>query len=295
MGLFPSARGVAAVGAVLACGALVLGIVAVPVGATSSTIPKAPKSAKLAAEVPKAIRSRGVLTFAMDATYPPEEFVAANGHTIVGADADFATAIGQVLGIKVKLINATFSTIIPGLLAGKYDIGLSSFTDTKAREKQLSFVDYYKAGEGFYVLHNSNIVVHGLKGLCGHSVSVETGTTEQSDAQATAKTCKVTVDSFSTQTAANLAVSSGRAQIGFADSEVAAYIVATSHGVFKNSGSAIKFAPYGIALPKHTGIVAPILGAVNALLSDGIYMKILDKWFIPIGAIPKAVLNGATS
>jgi polar amino acid transport system substrate-binding protein len=181
------------------------------------------------------------------------------------------------------------------MLSSRFDVGMSSFTDTKAREKQVSFVDYFSAGEAFYVLHSSKIVVNGLAGLCGHSVSAETGTTELADAQAQAKKCHVTVDPFSTQSAANIAVSSGRAQIGFADSQVSAYIVAQSKGVFKLSGKAIKVAPYGIALPKKTGLVKPFLGAVNALMHDGIYLKILEKWGIAPGAIKKAVVNGAIS
>lgn len=263
---------------------------ATPSGA--SQIPVAPKNAKLAAEVPASLRSK-TLSVAMDATYAPDEFIE-NGK-IVGMDADLANAIAQVLGLKISLVNATFDTIIPGLLSGKYDIGMSSFTDTKLREKQVTFVDYFSAGEAFYVQHSSKIVVNGLKGLCGHTVAVESGTTEQMDANTQKKTCKVSVDTFSTQTAANVAVSSGRAQIGFADSQVAAYIVAQSKGVFKLSGMAIEVAPYGIALPKNIGLVQPVLGAVNELISDGIYLKILDKWGIAPGAITKAVVNGATS
>ena len=132
-----SSHGLLAIGAALVSGALAAAVIAAPVGATSGTIPPAPKSAKLAAEVPKALRTKAV-TFAMDATYAPDEFIAANGHTILGMDADLAKAIGQVLGIKVKLVNASFDTIIPSLLSGRYDVGLSSFTDTKAREKQVT-------------------------------------------------------------------------------------------------------------------------------------------------------------
>ena len=56
-----------------------------------------------------------------------------DGHTVVGMDADLAKALGQVLGLKVNVVNATFDTIIPGLASGKYDLGMSSFTDTKER------------------------------------------------------------------------------------------------------------------------------------------------------------------
>ena len=66
-------------------------------------------------------------------------------------DADLAKALGAVLGLKVKVVNATFDAIIPGLAAGKYDLGMSSFTDTKAREKVVDFVTYFSAGTSFYV------------------------------------------------------------------------------------------------------------------------------------------------
>ena len=71
----------------------------------------------------------------MDATYPPDEFVAANGTTIVGMDADFNVALGAVMGVPWRGINATFDTIITGLTSGKYDVGNSSFTVEASREK----------------------------------------------------------------------------------------------------------------------------------------------------------------
>ena len=55
---------------------------------------------------------------------------------------------------------------------------------------------------------------------------------------------------FPTQTAANLALSSGRAQVGMADSPVAAYQVKQSSGAFKLVGQTYGVAPYGIAVPE---------------------------------------------
>jgi polar amino acid transport system substrate-binding protein len=265
------------------------------------TIPKAPKDPKLAAMVPAKIRHKGSISIAMDASYAPDEFIAANGHTIIGMDADLAVAIGQVLGLKTNLDNAVFATIIPGLQSGKYDVGMSSFTDTKAREKVVDFVDYFKSGEAYYVLSSSSIKLNGVLSLCGHSVSVETGTTEQSDAMSANTKCKaahkpgVSVSSFENQNEANLAVSSGRDQIGFADSQVATYIVKQSGGVFKADGKAFEVAPYGIALPKGNGMAKPFLGAVKDLIHDSIYRQILTKWGTHPGAISGPKIDGATS
>ena len=264
----------------------------------TTVIPTQPANSAIAASVPASIHSTGNLTVALDATYPPNEFLASDGTTIVGMDADLSNAIAQTMGLKAKLVNATFDTIIPGLVAGKYDMGASSFTDTKAREKVVDFVDYFTAGEGYYVKSGSPLAFNGLTSLCGHSVAVESGTTEQTDAQTQSKKCtgsKVTVLSFGNQSEANLAVSSGRADVGFADSQVAGYIVASSNGVFQNSGTAFEVAPYGLALPKGNGMAAPVQAAVNYLIGNGVYGKILTKWGVQSGAVTSSVINGATS
>lgn len=242
-----------------------------------------------------------MVSFAADATYAPDEFVAANGKTIIGMDVDLGDALATVMGLRAHFVDATFDTIIPGLVDGRFDVGLSSFTVTAAREKQVNFVSYYQAGEGFYVKSSGGPTLSGLSSLCGMKVAVESGTTEQSDAQAEIAKCKArhktpdTVLPFNTQDEANLAVSSGRANVGFADSQVAAYIVLTSHGVFKNTGHPFEVAPYGIAFPKSSTLDKATLVALKDLMSDGIYGKILAKWGIQNGAISHPVINPAVS
>ena len=71
--------------------------------------------------------------------------------TVIGMDADLAKAIAQLMGLTPNVQNVTFDSIIPGLAAGKYDLGMSSFTDTKEREKTVDFVTYLTAGTSFYV------------------------------------------------------------------------------------------------------------------------------------------------
>jgi len=276
------------------------GVAGASSSSTSSTIPTAPESTSINASVPSSVKSSG-LQVAMDATYAPDEFVASDGSTIVGMDADLSQALGQVLGVPVHLNNATFDTIIPSLQSGKYNFGASSFTDTKAREKQVDFVDYFSAGEGYYVKAGSSWKPNGLAALCGHSVAVESGTTEQTDAQTQSAKCKkngkksVNVESFSDQNQANLAVSSGRAQAGFADSQVAAYIVSQSNGQFANSGTAFALSTYGLAIPKGLGLTKPVDNALTTLIHDGIYLKILKKWGVQQGAVSHPTINGAKS
>jgi ABC-type amino acid transport substrate-binding protein len=178
---------------------------------------------KVAAEVPQKYKSK-TLMVAADATYAPNEFIASNGHTVVGMDPDLAVALAGVMGIKVKVVNATFDSIIPGLQAGKYDLGMSSFTDTKARQKVVDFVTYFSAGTSFYVKAQGGPAISSLASLCGHKVAVEKGTTQQADSTAQSAKCTkagksaVSVSSFPDQNGVNLALSSGRADVAMADS-----------------------------------------------------------------------------
>jgi polar amino acid transport system substrate-binding protein len=279
---------------VVLAAALVAGAVFASTSSASTTVDKA-----AAALVPASIKAKGTVTVAADASYAPNEFIASDGKTVIGMDADLAKAIFPLLGLKVNIVNVTFDAIIPDLSSGKYDIGMSSFTDTKVREKVVNFVDYFKAGTSFFEEASGGPKVTGLASLCGLTVSVETGTTEQTDANGQAKKCgskKLKVLAFMTQSGANLAISAGKAQVSMADSPVAAYQVKQSAGKFKLVGQAYGVSPYGIAVPKADGTFdKAILAALKDLVANGKYQSILKTWGVQPGADTHPALNGALS
>lgn len=253
--------------------------------------------------VPAAIKAKGTLTVATDATYAPNEFIKPGTSTIIGLDPDLAVELGKQLGLKLNLVNASFDTIIPGLQSGKYDMGLSAYTDTKQREKVVDFVVYYKTGESFFVNSSDTKTYDGLDSLCGVKVSVEKGTTEEADAQSQSGKCtaagkpKVDVLSFGDQNGANLAVSSGRADLGFADTQVVGYMLTQSNGQFKEVGHPVNVTPSGIALPKGNGMAQAVQAAVKNLIADGSYATIFKKWGMGINMIPASdvKINAAIS
>ncbi|HZP54407.1 ABC transporter substrate-binding protein [Actinocrinis sp.] len=253
--------------------------------------------------VPADVKAKGTLIVAADASYAPNEFFASDGKTIIGMDADLAQALGQELGLKVTVQNVTFDSILAGISAGKYDLGMSSFTDTKEREGAVDFVTYFSAGSSLMVKAGNP---EGLKpndvSLCGKTLAVEKGTVQEStDIPADTKTCtsagKPAVKglSFDDQNGANLALSSGRADGVLADSPVADYAAKQSGGKFVISGQPYGTAPYGIAMPKGTGMSNAVLAALKVLISNGTYNQILTKWGIQDGGITNPVINGATS
>jgi polar amino acid transport system substrate-binding protein len=255
-------------------------------------------TAAAAGKVPAKYKSKGTLTVASDASYPPIESIGGDGKTVVGMDADLAKALASEMGLKANVTNATFDAIIPGLASGKYDLGMSAFSDTKEREKTVDFVTYFTAGTSFYTKAQGGPTVNTLADLCGKTVAVEKGTTQQADAEAQSKKCgakAVKVLTFPDQNGANLALSSGRAQVGMADSPVADFLVKKSNGQFKLVGKSYGFAPYGIAIPKNSGLAPVIKAALEDLIKNGQYMSILKRYSIESGALQNPTINGAQS
>ena len=194
-----------------------------------------------------AIKSKGTLTVASDASYAPNEFFAPDGHTVIGMDADLSNALAAVMGLKAKVVNETFDSIIPGLASSKYDMGASSFTDTKAREKIVNFVDYFAAGD---------VVLSPRRPAAPTSLAWPTSAARPSrwrrepprrpTRPAQSVKCKkagkpnVNVLTFPDQNGANLALSSGRAQLGLADSPVADYRSRSPAASSRSSGTTIR-------------------------------------------------------
>jgi polar amino acid transport system substrate-binding protein len=268
---------------------------------STGSVSSSPANASIAAQVPAAIKSKGTLNVGSEAQYAPNEFLASDGHTVIGMDPDLVTALAETMGLKAKFNDAQFEAIIPGIQAGRYELGASSFTDTKEREKKVDFVTYYNAGISFYAKSSTNPGVESLKDLCGKTTAVQKGTVEQEEAEKQSKACTkegrkaVSVLSFPGQNAVTLAIASGRAGLGLADSPIVAYQIKQNKGQFKLVGKTYAFAAYGLAVPKNSGLAQPLLAALKELIANGKYKAILERWGIQEGAISSPKINGAVS
>jgi polar amino acid transport system substrate-binding protein len=260
---------------------------------SGSAAASAPAGSAAAITLPDNIKSAGVIKVATDASYPPVESFAKDNKTIVGLDPDLGTALGTVLGVKVVFTNTGFDGIIPALAAGRYDMAMSAMTDNTLREKTVDFVDYFSAGTSFMIKKGGK-TVNTVADLCGRKVAVEKGTVQLDAANAQAKKCALTVLPFPDQNGANLALSSGRADVVMADSPVNAYAAKQSGGAFEIVGTPYGTAPYGIAIPKKsTQLRDAVAAALTKLIADGTYKTVLAKWGVSDGAVTTAKINGA--
>ena len=262
----------------------------------------------LNAMLPDKFKQSGTIIVATDATYPPNEFVPDGQDTPIGMDMDLANALGQVLGLQVTIEKAGFDGIIAGLNAGRYDIGMSSFTDTKDREQSVNFVTYFSAGTSTMVLAGNPKNVSTTTDLCGLSVGAENGTTQLAqltDATVEGSVLKACQDAgkaapiaqgFPTQNDVNAALLAGRIDAYLADSPVVDYAVKATGDKFEKVGGDLATAPYGIAIPKEPAELTPaIQAAMQHLMDTGAYGKILDNWGLTGGAITTAQINAAVS
>jgi polar amino acid transport system substrate-binding protein len=240
--------------------------------------------------VPAEFQDKGSITVAMDASYPPFQFFADDNKTIIGFDADFATAIGERMGLDVKLQNVGFDTILTGIQAGRYDMAESSFTITEERSQIVDFVEYLQGGAGIAVKQGNPLdLAMDPATLCGHKIAAQKGTTQAIEQlPALAKQCeqsgaeKLTPVLFPSQNDAVLALTSGRVDGMMADSTAVSYQSKLAGGKFELApGDIYQAKPTGIALGKGSPLEAAVAAAVKSLYADGTVEKLAAKWSIP--------------
>ncbi|MFZ4895567.1 ABC transporter substrate-binding protein [Plantibacter sp. Mn2098] len=271
--------------------------VATPTDSGSAASVSVDKAA--AALLPDEITKAGKLIIGTDASYAPNEFKDADGNPI-GWEIELADAMAGKLGLTTDYQIAKFDNIIPSITGGKYDVGLSSFFDTKERQQQVDMVDYYTAGIQWATQKGKTV---DPDNACGLKVAVQNGTTEAlEDVPAKSTACTdagkpaIQALGYDTQDEATAAVTLGRADAMSADSPVVQYAVQQSKDALALSGDVYSTFLYSMPIKKDRGDLAKALQtALQSLQDDGTYTKILTKWGVESGAIPKIDVNGATS
>ena len=252
------------------------------------------KDDAIAKMLPDYVTKDGKLTIGMDTSYAPAEFLAADGKTPVGFDVDIVKALAKTFGLEADPQTSNFDSIIPSI-GSKYDIGVSSFTITPERMKAVDFVSMFKAGST-WVVKKGNPNKVDTSDLCGLKIAVQTGTVQEEEANTIAKGCeadnKAEVMSYKRQAEAATAVATGKADAFYADSPVAGYAISQTDGQLEALGDVEGVAKQGIAVKKgNTQLAEAVQKAVQKLMDDGTYMKILKHWGVESGALDKAEIN----
>jgi polar amino acid transport system substrate-binding protein len=283
--------------ATAACGA-----VSTPGGAHDDGAAKTASTTSLSRLLPADVRTAGRITVATDPTYPPFETLSGDQKTIKGLDPDLLDAIANKLGIKIVLTKAGFDSLIPGLQAERYQVAMSAMTDTKERQAKVTFVDYFQVG-GSIVL-SAGDPERGQTmpaALCGKKVGVQTGSITAIMSGKESKKCgasgkpAITLTNFPSVPAAVLALNSGRVQYVWTDSVSAAEQAKAGGGRFATVTDGTPMQPSGMVFPKGSPLVEPFRAALQAIIDDGTYRRILSGYGLQSGAVSSAGVNQGRS
>jgi polar amino acid transport system substrate-binding protein len=257
----------------------------------------------LRAELPTSIQRSGTLVLATTdrpGTVGLPIAGTAPGGADIGVEADIRDAVARLLGISWKVENSSFDTIILGVQNGKFDVGQDDFAVTKAREQVVDFAPYLSDGQAFVSASDSSLnAVHSITDLCGLTIATLPGSTFQQILSDDASKCAAagkaayTVSLFSDTTPIWLGLANGKVDVYFGPELSLRYDVTHLPNVkfLGDFGST----PVGFVASRGTGLAKSLSDAINKLVADGDYAKILAKWSIGSSGIAHSEVNPPTS
>ncbi|MCL7458290.1 transporter substrate-binding domain-containing protein [Micromonospora echinofusca] len=261
--------------------------------------------ADLARKVPGDVRDRGTITVATNAPYEPFIDFKTEGRTdeFKGLDHDLFLAASARLGIKATFTQQPFDGLVPGLQAAKYDAIAGGITDKKERQQVATFVDYSASGTGFLVKTGNPLGVQTVADLCGRKVAVQKASNQAKNlAEYSRSDCAgraVEVKEYPENPQAVQALIAGNVDVVAATKvnlvDIAPALTGRAELVDDPS------APNGwLASPNGFGflkaqkeLAQAYRAAVQSLIDDGTYTKILAQWKQEPIAVKQATIDQA--
>lgn len=249
---------------------------------------------EIAAMVPPEVAADGSFSMGTNPPFAPFEFKDSDGN-LIGLELDLGRALAGVIGLEYRPQEMDFAMILPAVQAGSLDAGMSGFTDNEERRKTFDFVNFLYAGIQWAKQPDADV---DPANPCGLTVAVQrTTVSDTDDVRPKSEECvargedPITVLAFDTSDNAALAALVGRADALSADSPVTAWAVQRSDGRLELVGEMFDAAPYGIAVPKDSGLAPALAAAMQHLIDTGDYDRILAQWGVDSGHLEHAMIN----
>ncbi|MFD4543785.1 ABC transporter substrate-binding protein [Streptomyces bauhiniae] len=253
---------------------------------TADPVAAVHKVGSAAALLPADVRSAGTLRIGSSVGAPPSAYYPNGSRTPQGQDIDIASAVAKVLGIKLERQDASFETILPALGSGKYDVGTGNFGVTTERLKTIDFVTYIDDGQGFAVKQGDTSFgkkITDLTQLCGRTVGINAGTTFEATLAAQKGVCAKAgkkpyeVKVYSENGATITALQQGRIDVIMSTINGLRYQAAqpAAHTAFLGEYHRLDV---GFAFEKGSKLTKAFQAAVNELIKNGTYDRILKMW-----------------
>ena len=226
-----------------------------------------------AADETTVAEEKKVLTMATNAEFPPYEYY--EGDKVVGIDAEVAALIADKLGMELKIVDVAFDSIIPGVQAGKYDMGMAGMTVTDERLEKVSFSTSYATGVQSVIVKDGGAVA-SLDDIAGKKIGVQTSTT--GDIYASDEFGDDAVVKYDNGAAAVQGLLAGKVDCVIIDNEPAKSYVAANEGLsILDTEYAVE--DYAICFAKeNTELQTAVDEALKALIADGKVAEVVAKY-----------------
>ena len=250
-----------------------------------------------------AVAAGATLRIGSDISYAPLEFFTKGNAKPRGFDMDLARALGARLGRPVQIVDRRFDSLLGDVADGKIDLAISAISDTRVREQQVDFIDYFLAGSGMLVPAGNRYHIFSLAALCGLPVDVQLATSQAAALQAQSVACKgvglapIHLEQRATDDEALRLLLTGKSDVHVTDFPVVAYLARTLDGGkrYAVAGRQFDVVPYGIAVAKNNvALRQAVQSALGSLIADGTYDRLLKKWGLGQGALRSTPVNAGT-
>ncbi|MEU9781309.1 ABC transporter substrate-binding protein [Streptomyces phaeochromogenes] len=256
----------------------------------------------IAALVPAAIRERGTLKLGQSAdASPPLGFYATDDKTRIGSEIDLATLVADTLGLKLDNDEVSWENLFVGLDSGKFDAVFSNVTVTEERKEKYDFATYRLDNISFEAKKGTDWKIAGPGDVAGKTIAVSSGTNQEkilvdwSKQNEKAGRKPVSIKYFQKDTDYYLALQSGRIDAYLGPSPSAAYHVASAGqsqviGTLSGAGDDLQ-GKIAATTKKGSGLVDAYAAAINHVVEDGSYGRVLKRWGLSSEAVPKSEIN----
>ena len=217
------------------------------------------------------------LYMATEGTFPPYEYY--DGDKLVGIDVDVANAIAEKLGMKLEVVDIAFDSIVSGVQAGKYDMGMAGMTVNEERLEKVNFSDSYATGIQVVIVKEGG-KVKSLDDMAADGVVIGTQSGTTGFLFASDDFGDEKVKGFAKTTDAVEALKNGQVDCVMLDNEPAKALVAANPDAgLSILDTAYANEDYAIAINKqNTDLLNQINAALAELKADGTLQGIIDQY-----------------
>jgi polar amino acid transport system substrate-binding protein len=255
------------------------------------------KDAALAAKVPGLIGKDGKLTVATTAGSIPLSFHATDDKTPIGSELDIAQLVADKLGLELDVQVTSWENWPLKTQSGDFEAVFSNVGVNKDRVKLFDFASYRAAYMGFEAKKSATYDIKGADDISGLKISVGSGTNQEKILLAWNKELEgkgkapATLQYYSSDADTILALSSGRTDLNIAPYPSTVYRENTRDDL-KVVGKVNAGWPSETLVAATTlrgnGLAPVISEALNAVIKDGSYGKVLERWGLSEEALPES-------